>query len=104
MNAKEFQDNSISSLLFRAADQWPDKPAITFLDASQSWLETRNRCHAAATLFSRLGVDRGDRVAYLGLNSNVCFESYYSPALIGAIFVPVNHRLSIREMEECIED
>ena len=104
MNAKEFQDNSISSLLFRAADQWPDKPAITFLDASQSWLETKNRCHAAATLFSRLGVDRGDRVAYLGLNSNVCFESYYSPALIGAIFVPINYRLSIREMEECIED
>ena len=98
MKSKEFKDNSISRLLFRAADQWPDQPAITFSGATQSWLETRNRCHAAATLFHRLGVGTGDRVAYLGLNSNVCFESYYSPALIGAIFVPINHRLSLREM------
>ena len=104
MNSRDFKNNSISRLLFHAADQWPDKPAITFSGATQSWLETRNRCHAAATLFHRLGVGAGDRVAYLGLNSNVCFESYYSPALIGAIYVPINHRLSIREMVECIED
>ena len=59
MNSREFKDNSISRLLFHAADQWPDKPAITFSGATQSWLETRNRCHAAATLFHRLGVGTG---------------------------------------------
>lgn len=100
-------DNStirITDLLFEAASTWPDKPAITFKDKTQTWLETKNRCLAAATLFQQAGVKAGDRVAYLGLNSNVCFESYYSPAIIGATMVPVNFRLALREMIECVED
>jgi len=50
------------------------------------------------------GVKQGDRVAYLGFNSRCCFESYYAPALIGAMLVTVNYRLSLREMIECIDD
>lgn len=94
----------ISDLLLAAAKKWPDKPAITFRDKTQNWLQTKNRCHAAATLLQRVGVKSGDRVAFLGLNSNVCFESYYSPALLGATLVPVNYRLALREMVECVQD
>ncbi|GJM12845.1 MAG: putative long-chain-fatty-acid CoA ligase [Pseudohongiella sp.] len=95
---------SISAMLETAACKWPDRPAVTFEGKTQSWRETYDRCRAAATIFSECGVQRGDRVAYLGFNSNICFESYYSPALIGAILVPINYRLSIREMVECIDD
>ncbi len=95
---------SISKMLETAALRWPDRPAVTFDGKTQSWSETYDRCRAAATVFKACGVQRSDRVAYLGFNSNVCFESYYSPALIGAIFVPVNYRLSLREMIECIDD
>lgn len=94
----------ITDLLFAAADNWPEKPAITFLGRTQNWLETKNRCVAAATLLQNLGVQADDRVAFLGLNSNVCFESYWSPALIGATMVPVNFRLAVREMIECVQD
>ncbi|MBM88095.1 MAG: acyl-CoA synthase [Gammaproteobacteria bacterium] len=94
----------ITDLLFAAAEKWPDKPAISFLGETQSWLRTKNRTVAAATLLKNIGVERGDRVAFLGLNSNVCFESYWSPALIGAIMVPINYRLADREMIECIQD
>ncbi len=94
----------ITDLLFTAAEKWPEKPAITFLGKTQNWIETKNRCVAAATLFKNLGVQPGDRVAFLGLNSNVCFESYWSPALIGATMVPVNFRLALREMIECVQD
>ena len=91
-------------MLEAAAKKWPDRPAITFEGVTQSWSETYDRCRAAATVFYACGVRPGDRVAYLGFNSNICFESYFSPALISAIFVPVNYRLSIREMIECIDD
>ena len=104
MSSEEVKRNSISSFLLRTAERWPDKPAVTFSGVTRTWLETKERCHAAATLFRRLGVEQGDRIAYLGLNSNVCFETYYSPALIGAVFVPINHRLSIGEMKECLDD
>lgn len=95
---------SVSAMLFAAAEKWPDRPAVTFEEKTQTWRETFERCRAAATIFNDSGVEKGDRVAYLGFNSNICFECYYSPALISAIFVPVNYRLSLREMIECIDD
>lgn len=94
----------IGDLLFNAACEAPDAPAVSFAGATRTWAEVAARCRAAASLFARLGVGKGDRVALLGLNSAVCFESYYSPALIGAIFVPLNHRLAARELKECLED
>lgn len=94
----------ICTLLETAANKWPDKPAVTFNGQTRSWAETASRCHGAATLFKNNGVEKGDRVAYLGFNSNVCFESYFSPALIAAVLVPVNYRLTLGEMIECIED
>ncbi len=95
---------NIGDLLFNAEREAPDAPAVSFAGATRTWAEVATRCRAAASLFARLGVGRGDRVALLGLNSAVCFESYYSPALIGAIFVPLNHRLAARELRECLED
>lgn len=95
---------SICTLLETAASKWPAKPAVTFNGKTRNWAETASRCRAAATLFKNNGVEKGDRVAYLGFNSDVCFESYFSPALIGAVLVPVNYRLTTGEMIECIED
>ena len=94
----------IADLLFNAAQKAPHAPAVSFGGKTRNWSEVASRCRAAATLFASLGVGRGDRVALLGLNSAVCFESYYSPALIGAMFVPLNYRLAPRELRECLED
>ena len=95
---------NVAELLHEAAREAPNAPAVRFNGATRSWAEVDARCRAAATLLSRLGVGPGDRVALLGLNSDVCFESYFSPALIGAMFVPLNYRLSARELKECLED
>ncbi len=103
LNAAQ-QSQSIFTLLEGAANTWPDRPASSYQDKTLNWRETHRRCLAQATLFSRAGVGRGDRVAYLGFNSNVCFEGYFSPAAISAIFVPLNFRLAIGELIECIED
>ncbi len=94
----------ITNLLVSAAEKWPNNPALTFSDTTRSWKETFQRCHAAATIYKSFGVGSGDRVAFLGFNSNILFENYFAPALIGAIFIPVNYRLSLREMIECVED
>ena len=96
--------SSIAELLFEAAREAPAAPAISFQGVTRSWAEVDSRCRAAATLFAKLGVGAGDRVALLGQNSDVCFESYFSPALIGAMFVPLNCRLSARELRECLDD
>ena len=62
----ENKPTKISDLLFTAAKKWPEHPAISFRGRTQNWLETKNRCHAAATILQRAGVKPGDRVAFLG--------------------------------------
>ncbi|MDP6651511.1 MAG: AMP-binding protein [Gammaproteobacteria bacterium] len=103
MNSKQHPIR-LSDSLIMAADKWPTRPAITFQGKTQTWQQTLQRCHGAATLLARSDIEKGDRVAFLGLNSNAVFESYFSPSMIGAIMVPINYRLSVREMVECVED
>ncbi len=95
---------SLCDLLQAAAGRWPQHVATTCAASSRDWQQTMAQCHAAATLFQSLGVERGDRVAFLGVNSSVLYESYFSRALIGAILVPINYRLSLAELVECIDD
>ena len=96
--------SNVAELLHDAAREAPDASAVSFNGVTRTWAEVDSRCRAAATLLTRLGVGKGDRVALLGLNSDVCFESYFSPALIGAMFVPLNYRLAARELRECLDD
>ena len=66
---------NVAELLHEAARGAPDAPAVTFNGATRTWAEVESRSRAAATLLARLGVGKGDRVALLGLNSDVCFET-----------------------------
>ncbi|MDN5794774.1 MAG: long-chain fatty acid--CoA ligase [Intrasporangium sp.] len=57
-----------------------------------------------ADALSRKGVRRGDRVAMLTLNSPQMMEIYLAAAKLGAIGVPVNFRLSPREVAYVLGD
>jgi fatty-acyl-CoA synthase len=56
----------------------------------------------AAGLRSR-GITRGDRVAFLGLNSVEMVIALFAVARLGAIFVPVNTRLAPAELAYVLE-
>ncbi len=49
----------------------------------------------AAHLRDRLGVARGDRVAVLALNTTDTLEVQFACGRIGAIFLPLNTRLTV---------
>jgi fatty-acyl-CoA synthase len=48
------------------------------------------------------GVKRGDRVAFLSFNTHQLLEGYYGPALIRAIAMPLNVRLTPAELTEIL--
>ena len=50
------------------------------------------------------GVCRGDRVGYLGLNNPLYFDLLFAAARLGAIFVPLNFRLTGPELDYIIND
>ena len=50
------------------------------------------------------GIREGDRVGYLGLNHPAFLETMFAAARLGAIFVPLNFRLTGAELEFIIND
>lgn len=65
-----------------------------------SYAESDERTERLATaLASRLGVRAGDRVAVLSRNSGTVFEAQFACWRLGAVFVPLNWRLAVPELE-----
>jgi fatty-acyl-CoA synthase len=56
-----------------------------------------DRCDRFSAALQRLGVKRGDRVAYIAPNTHAQLESFYAVPQIGAVLVPINYRLSPEE-------
>ena len=55
------------------------------------------RCDKWSAALQRLGVQPGDRVAYIAPNTHAQLESFYAVPQIGAVLVPINYRLSVDE-------
>ena len=53
-----------------------------------------DRCDRWSSWLQKLGVARGDRVAYIAPNTHAQLESFYAVPQIGAILVPINFRLA----------
>ncbi len=94
----------IADFITKAAFEGPKRAAVSFEGLTLTWAELERRCWAIASAFRDLGVGKGERIAYLGQNSHRQFEAYLWPTRIGAILVPLNYRLSIAELIECVAD
>ncbi|MEE2775209.1 MAG: long-chain fatty acid--CoA ligase [Acidobacteriota bacterium] len=85
----------------------PDKTAIHDLDndliVTYGDLEDRVG-RFAAFLRDDIGVEKGDRIAVLSLNSPEMLEQQFACMRLGAVFVPLNFRLAIPELEYIVGD
>ncbi len=99
-------ENNIGLLLSRRAELHGAREA--YVD-SQSGLrltfrELNERSSQVANYLVSLGVQKGDRVAIMMMNSVEFFESYFAIAKIGAVVVPINWRLVADELEFILKD
>ncbi len=84
----------IPHFLKRAVKLYEDKIAIIGDNESFTYKEVNNRVNQLSHGLINLGVENGDRVAYLSTNTPEMYEGFYSVTQIGAVFVPLNTRLS----------
>jgi len=63
-----------------------------------------DRVHRLANGLNRMGIGRDGKVAVLHPNCHVFMEAYYGAAMIGAALVPINYRLSPREIGFILKD
>src|ERR1700730_15943006 len=80
--------------LRRARRLYPDREAVVDEGLRLTYSEFSRRCDRWSAALQRLGVSRGDRVAYIAPNTHAQLESFYAVPQIGAVLVPVNYRLT----------
>ena len=82
----------ISAILRRAQQVSPNSIATIHLDRQQTWTQFLNRVQKLAGAFQALGVQPGDRIALLSLNSDRYIEYFYATVWAGAAMMPMNIR------------
>ena len=92
------RDQGLGSWTSRRRRMSPEKPALVQDGASVSYAELDDLAIRAARGLRSAGVGRGDRVAWLGLNSIEMVAAMLGTAKLGAVFVPLNTRLAPPEV------
>jgi fatty-acyl-CoA synthase len=97
--------NDISRWIERHAGFQPGKIALRFAGEEISYAALARRIDAAArALTGRLGLQRGDRIAWLGYNAPEMIVLLFAAARTGLIFVPLNWRLVAPEHKHILAD
>src|SRR5258708_4568270 len=91
-------DIGLGNWLYQRALRTPRRAALTFEGTTWTYAELQQRIDRLASALRANGVCHGDRVGFLGLNQPSFLESLFAAARLGAIFVPLNFRLSGPEL------
>ena len=86
----------------RARRLYSDREAVVDGDLRFSYAEFLTRCDRWSAGLQSLGVQQGDRVAYIAPNTHAQLESFYAVPQIGAVLVPINFRLQPEEFKYII--
>jgi fatty-acyl-CoA synthase len=86
------------SFLLRSAYVFPDKTAVVHRDVRYTYRQFHQRVQRCATALQAMGVQQGDRVAFLCPNIPPMLEAHYSVPLAGGVLVAINTRLSSAEI------
>ncbi|MDH5172734.1 MAG: long-chain fatty acid--CoA ligase [Gammaproteobacteria bacterium] len=95
---------NIAALMLRRASLSPERRALVFEEQEASYAQFADRVRRQATLFRQGGVCVGDRVGFLGMNHPALLETMFAAQALGAIFVPLNFRLTAEELTFIIND
>ena len=103
MNRPGIEPN-FAGVMLRRAELNPERTALIFEGETLLYGEFADRVKRQATLLSEAGVCVGDRVGYLGFNHPALLETLFAAQALGAIFVPLNFRLTAEELTFIIND
>ncbi|MEV0614064.1 long-chain fatty acid--CoA ligase [Nonomuraea sp. NPDC050404] len=95
------RNQGIGSWPARRARMTPDKVALSYKGRDYTYRDLLERVNRLA---SALDVRRGERVAFLGANQPAFVETFFAAGLLGAVFVPLNTRLTGPELRFILQD
>ncbi len=95
---------TVDEMLARNARRLPHNPAVRYHDRTLTYAELYDRSLRLAAGLHARGVSRGDRVAVVMHNGIEAVESWFAALHLRAIAVPVNFRLTPREIAHILRD
>ncbi|MHB9758831.1 o-succinylbenzoate--CoA ligase [Streptomyces sp. BYX5S] len=98
------RNEGLGSWPARRARKTPHRTALIHNGTTHTYAALHDRTTRLAHALRARGVRRGDRVAYLGPNHPSYLETLFATAVLGAVFVPLNTRLSPSELAYQIRD
>ena len=98
--------NNLGLFLSKRAFLSPEQEGYVESDGSLrlSYAELNASCNRVANAFRAAGVQKGERVGLLIMNSREFMEAYFALAKVGAVVVPLNWRLVADELEFILKD
>jgi 2-furoate---CoA ligase len=95
--------NLALSLLY-AAERTPEAEAVVAGGLRLTYAQLLERVCRVAGGLAATGVERGDRVTAIVKPSCEAVELYWACQWLGAVFVPLSHRLSRADLDYCLAD
>jgi len=104
MNRNNESSVGMGHMVMRRAKMTPQDPALTYEGDTQTFEQLAQNIGKVAYFLKSLNIEPGDRVGYLGQNHPRFLEVLYASSLLGAIFVPLNYRLTSQEVQFIAND
>lgn len=82
----------------RSVEVYPDKLAVVNGNKRYTYRELFARINRLASALQKIGIGRGDKVAFVSPNIEPMLEAHFAVPMIGAALVTVNIRLSAPEV------
>jgi long-chain acyl-CoA synthetase len=95
---------TFAQVLARALSTASGSCAVVCSDDRRTYAELGARCRRLAGAMRQLGLEPGDGVGVIGLNSDRYLELYLGLPAAGLVLVPVNSRLAAVEMRAILDD
>ena len=86
-----------------AADR-PQRIAMREEDRLFTYAELEERTARVASALRAAGVEKGDRIAWIGKNSDLYFTLFFGAARVGVVMAPIGWRLSPTEWAYIVND
>lgn len=97
-------DRTMLNVMADTVRDYGDRPAMTFMDKTQSWAEIGNASDRFAKGLQSIGIKKGDKIGLFLPNCPYFLIAYYGILKAGATVVNYNPLYARRELRHQIED
>ncbi len=94
----------LTEILPRAVLSYPGKLAVACGETHLTYAEIGTRVAALTAALQSFGVKSGDRVGLLHKNCHQVLEIYFAAVHAGAVLVPLNYRLTAKDVAFILDD